>query len=178
MLVRALSLSFTYIQIDKVVHPSHAMGDISERLFQSPSPKQRTIGDIMASLSQNAASSGLGQHLHDNTQHSSGKGKDIETPTRVGGQRTPGGFIPKGIRLKFRPTLDMNLSGDELKVAVYTYFMDHHPMEVLLKRCAVSTSKADFEISATRADFETLCPGRYVSPKVSIYLFTSLGTMD
>lgn len=105
---------------DKAVDPSPVTNEISKRLFQTPSPVQRNIQEILASLKQYDESSGLHEEVQGNTQHNSGKGKAKDTPTRSGGLRTPWGFLPKGVRLKFRPTLDMNLSVDEIKLAVYT----------------------------------------------------------
>ncbi|KAJ1383033.1 hypothetical protein SESBI_43726 [Sesbania bispinosa] len=86
------------------------------------------------------------------------KGKMHVTNTQPQADTIGGILFPKGMKMKYIPTNNMDMKPIELRVFTYVYHTEKDPSEILLR---IGNT------IARRQDFDCLCPGKKVSDEVS-----------
>ncbi|KAJ1426955.1 Ulp1 protease family, C-terminal catalytic domain [Sesbania bispinosa] len=67
--------------------------------------------------------------------------------------------VPKCIKTKFKPSMDMKLTDFEAKLSAYVFYHDNNPNEVIFK-CR--------DVIGTMKDFDTLCPDRTIETEIYV----------
>ncbi|KAJ1387156.1 Ulp1 protease family, C-terminal catalytic domain [Sesbania bispinosa] len=85
--------------------------------------------------------------------------KSIATDGRATSRKGKGQAVPKCIKTKFKPTMDMKLTDEEAKLSAYVFYHDNNPNEVIFK-CR--------DVIGTMKDFDTLCPDRTIETEIYV----------